>query len=173
MINWALYVDIEVLRTQVRVGPFLQLSLEENPFIDFLTTSLAVDPEGFISNSDLVDLLDDHFKSNALQPLTGASRRRVPAIILDLLRTMCGCYVRNIHGQKRGIKGVRRLDSEKDIPVSIRASELKPLNLDPFTYSRIVPYEELSQVFDVQLESKTEDTDLSSEALPAAPEGGP
>ena len=108
LINWALYVDASVLQAQVRVGSFIKFALEDNPYIDFIVTSLTADPKGFISFSDIADLLDDHFKQNALPALTGNHRRRVGHLVLDLLKTVCGCDVggkRNVN--KQGIRGVR------------------------------------------------------------------
>ena len=151
LINCSLYVDFAVLQAQVRVGSYLQDSLEDNPFIDFIVTKLAPDPEGFISNSDLLDLLDEHFKENALPLLPSSSRRRIPAIVLDLLQTVCGCNVKNVRpGSQRGIKGVRIIDSTGSNPVEIKIRKENVFDIDPFEYKKIVNYDELNAAFEVQ-----------------------
>ncbi len=133
------------------MGSFIKLALEENPFIDFIITSLTEDPTGFISNGELLDLLDEHFQANALQPLVSNGRKRAPSVILYLLQTICGCDVRNVREKNlRGIRGVRRLDTDTDQPIATKKVESINLDVDPFTYERIIPYHELEVEFKVQ-----------------------
>lgn len=144
VVNWALYTPKEVLRIQIRVGPFVQLTLEDNPFIDFIVTTLTEDKDGFLPNAELLDLLDDHFKGNALQPLNGLGRKRAPGNILDLLKVFFKFDVKNARiGNRRGIRGIRRIDGESDKSILQPKVPFKALDVDPFSRERIVPYEEI------------------------------
>lgn len=146
IVNWSLYTPKEVLKAQIRVGPFIQLTLEDNPFIDFIVTTLTEDKDGFLSNAELLDLLDDHFKGNPCQPLNGLRRKRAPRKILDLLKVFFKFDVKNARvGNKRGIRGIRRIDSKSDKSLIHPKMPFKALDMDPFSRERIVSYEEIRQ----------------------------
>jgi hypothetical protein len=153
MVNWALYAPKEILQVQVHVGPFIQLTLEDNPFIDFIETTFVADKEGFITNAELLDLLDEHFKGNALQPLTGLSRKRAPGTILDLLKVFFKFEVVNTRVEnRRGIRGIRLIDVGSDKHAGLPKISYQSLDMDPFSRDRIVPYEEIRKeiVFDLK-----------------------
>jgi hypothetical protein len=77
-------------------GKLISYALDENPFIDFISSKLTADPKGFIGNAEMLDFLDDFFKENGLTPLSGNARKQGLATIFDLLYAVCFVTVRNV-----------------------------------------------------------------------------
>ncbi len=64
LVNWAYSVPKNILQRQIRVGPLIYFALEENPFMDFITSRLTPDLKSFISNAELLDLVATYFKDS-------------------------------------------------------------------------------------------------------------
>jgi hypothetical protein len=149
LINWAFHTSKFSLECQIRVGKFVMSSYIDDPYVDMVTTVLVEDQNGFLANADLLQLVDNHFRENGINLLMGNQRKRLPVFMTNLLKNIFKCSVDGNarKGNRRGISGIRKLDSEKDIPLKFPDSLHFP-EIDPFQCERIVPYSEITKTFD-------------------------
>ena len=158
LVNWSFHTSKLSLQLGVRVGNLAAQAYSDDVFVDFITFHLVSDPEGFLSSVDLLALLDVHFKENGLTPISGKFRRNASSIIGGLLSSIFKLKI-NAKARKRSIRGlggVRKLDSDSDKTLELRWDIEKP-NFDPFECIRVVPYSEVTDVFDTNsLEKRLE-----------------
>jgi hypothetical protein len=148
IVNWALEVDIAVLKSQVRVGFNLGEGLVKEGLVEFIQYNLTEDPKGFIPNRNLVDMFDEYCRISGLSPVAPSYRASVKFYIRSTLKKYFGIITEE--GRKaetRGLKGIRKQDATVDPPLQLLESPSfgSLTKIDPFARNRVVDYNELER----------------------------